>query len=119
MFSATLSDNEYEEQRPGQTRSAASLVASRINSTQFFSLATLLFIATGIEAYFAQGSPSSRRLPLGGRDADALFSLVQYLAYGVSDVLSPLMILSCTVAATGALVRGVELVIQATAFKGR
>jgi hypothetical protein len=29
------------------------------------------------------------------------------------------MILSCTVAATGTLVRGIEIVIQSAAFKGQ
>jgi len=94
-----------------------SALPSRITSTQFFSLAALLFIASSIQVYTNPRIQPDRALPLDS--VDGLFAITQYLAYGVSDVLSPLMILSCTVAATGVLVRGLELVIQAVAFKGR
>jgi len=97
-----------------------SALPSRITSTQFFSLAALLFIASSIQVYTNPRIQPDRALPLDSlRGVDGLFAITQYLAYGVSDVLSPLMILSCTVAATGVLVRGLELVIQAVAFKGR
>ncbi|KIM25036.1 hypothetical protein M408DRAFT_331496 [Serendipita vermifera MAFF 305830] len=109
IYSATLSDYEHDERRPGQQRPSESL---KIHSSQFFTLALLLFVATAIQEYHR---PATSTLP----DPSVVLSVTRYAVHAVSDVLSPLMLLSCAVAAAGTLCRGVELVINASMHAAR
>jgi hypothetical protein len=90
-------------------------LSKKLNSAQFFIVALLLFIATGVQAYY-KTEPTT---PYYSEKTDVLFTVTRHLVLAVKDSLSPLMILACTVAMAGTLCRGLELVIQAAAFKGK
>jgi hypothetical protein len=79
-------------------------------------VAFLLYVATGVQMYFGKSNVS---LPAVVETADVFVSLTRDIAYLLSDILSPLMILACTVTMVGTLCRGAELVIKASAFKGK
>jgi hypothetical protein len=93
-------------------------LSKRLNSTQFFVVALLLFIATGVQAYNNNNKTAPTVSPYYN-ETDDLFTMTRHLALAINEALSPLMILACTVAMAGTLCRGLELVIQASTFKGR
>jgi hypothetical protein len=93
-------------------------LSKRLNSTQFFVVALLLFIATGVQTYYKNDKITPTVSPYYN-ETNVLFTMTRHLALAVNESLSPLMILACTVAMAGTLCRGLELVIQASTFKGR
>jgi hypothetical protein len=94
-------------------------LSKKLNSAQFFTVALLLFFATGVQAYYSNTTTAPTASPYYNEKTDALFTITRQLVLTVRESLSPLMILACTVAMAGTLCRGLELVIQAAAFKGK
>jgi len=123
LYAATLSGSasSHTHERPGLATESSSGFRWTIKSTHILLVAFLLFLATGAEAYFKQ----SRATPMsmlngnyGASDIDVFVLATKELIGSITDVFTPLMILSCTIMMVGTLCRGAEQVIKATAFKG-
>ncbi|CAG7855073.1 SubName: Full=Uncharacterized protein {ECO:0000313/EMBL:CCA75646.1} [Serendipita indica DSM 11827] len=114
IFTATLDDNQVF-QRPGASSSRSSSLFSSIHSSQFFIISFLLFVGTALQAYFAPAS--SVQFAVAGTDTFQSFAKDAILV--ISDMLSPLMLLAIGVGMAGTLCRGLEVVIESAAFRGR
>ncbi|CAG7850255.1 SubName: Full=Uncharacterized protein {ECO:0000313/EMBL:CCA75646.1} [Serendipita indica DSM 11827] len=114
IFTATLDDNQVF-QRPGAS-------SSRSSSLLYFQhpLVPILHHLLPpcrhcLQAYFAPAS--SVQFAVAGTDTFQSFARDAVLV--ISDMLSPLMLLAIGVGMAGTLCRGLEVVIESAAFRGR
>ncbi|KAG8841318.1 hypothetical protein FRB91_005138 [Serendipita sp. 411] len=119
MYTSTLADDsDYASNRPGSQSTSNSL---SISSTHFFVTSILLFFATALQFYFnpAAFSLSTTTSTMTLADVDTFASFTYDIVYVFNNALSPLMLLALGVGMAGTFCRGIELVIQATAYKGK
>lgn len=115
IYSATVVDHEQSESRL-DSRSATSSPIKRLHSSQIFFVAFLLYLATGVQMYLQKNTAV---VPPTLETTDVFISFSREIAYVLGDILSPLMILACTVTMVGTLCRGAEMVIRASSFAGK
>ncbi|PVF93638.1 hypothetical protein CPB86DRAFT_789896 [Serendipita vermifera] len=116
IYSATVVDHEQSESRL-DSRSATSSPIKRLHSSHIFFVAFLLYLATGVQMYLQKNTAGVP--PTAEMTTDVFISFSREIAYVLSDILSPLMILACTVTMVGTLCRGAEMVIRASSFAGK